>query len=281
MARIPVSSLLAIPIAIALAACTSTPQSDSRPPPPGPPPASVAPAGQSPAPASGTTQTVANAVDPAAIQALTDMGKYLQSLKQFQVSISLTGERVLEDGQKLQHSARSDLDVQRPNKLRAQMRSARSQRDLIYDGKTVTLFQPEQKYYSQVEFTDNLSVLVEKLKERYGVEIPSADLFLWGTPAAPIDNIQSAMNAGQDIVGGEVCDHYAFRQGQFDWQIWIATGSRPLPCKLVIANRADEARPQSVTLYRWNPSPKFRDSVFAFTPPPGAKAAEFVPLKRQ
>jgi hypothetical protein len=37
----------------------------------------------------------ANAVDPASIQALKDMGAFLQSLKRFRVSTELTGERVL------------------------------------------------------------------------------------------------------------------------------------------------------------------------------------------
>ncbi len=270
MTRIPVLSLLVV----ALAACSSSP-----PAPSGQmtnPPAASA----NPAPAqAGTQQPDARAVDPAAVKALQDMGAYLQSLKQFEVGISLTGERVLQDGQKLQHTASADLDVARPNKIRAQMRSARSQRDLIYDGKTVTLYQPAQKYYSQAQFNDNLGGLVNQLRERFGVEIPSADLFLWGTPAAPLDNMASAMNAGQDIIAGDLCDHYAFRQGQFDWQIWISAGAHPLPRKLVITNRADEARPQSITLYKWNVSPKFGNSTFAFAPPPGAKHAELVPLK--
>lgn len=269
MARIPVLSLLVI----ALAAC-STPSKTSNAPPSAPA-AAAAPAPASPAKAPADT----NAVDPAAVQALNDMGKYLQSLKQFEVFIDLSGERVLMDGQKLQHAATADLDVRRPDRLRAQMRSARSQRDLIYDGKKVTLYTPKQKYYSQADFSDNLGVLVQRLRERFGVEIPSADLFLWGTPAAPLDDLESAMIAGQDIVNGELCDHYAFRQGQLDWQIWIATGSRPLPRKLVITNRSDDARPQSVTLYKWNLNPRFGDSVFAFTPPRDARQAEFVPLK--
>lgn len=268
MARIPVLTLLVV----ALAACSSTPPTPSRPPA-SPPAASAAPA---PAPTT-TPPPDANAVDPAAVKALRDMGSYLQTLKQFEVFIDLSGERVLADGQKLQHTATADLDVARPNRLRAQMRSARSQRDLIYDGKTVTLYTPQQKYYSQAEFSGTLGVLVDHLRDRFNVEIPSADLFLWGTSAAPLDNIQSAMNAGQDIVAGELCDHYAFRQGQIDWQIWIANGSRPLPRKLVITNRADEARPQSVTLYKWNLNPKFGNPVFAFKPPQGAKPAEFVP----
>jgi len=168
-------------------------------------------------------------------------------LKRFQVSTDLTGERVLADGQKLQHSASAELDIDRPNRLRARMSSARSEREIFYDGKTATLFIPAQKYYSTVPFTGDLSAFASGLEQKYGVEIPLSDLFIWGTAAAPVDKIDSAMNAGQDFVGEDLCDHYAFRQGKIDWQIWITTGSKPLPRKIVITNLADEARPQSVS----------------------------------
>jgi hypothetical protein len=227
------------------------------------------------------TAPAAGAVDPAAIQALKDMGAHLQTLKRFQVTTEVTGERVLADGQKLQHTATAEMDVERPNRLRARMVTARSERELIYDGKTATLFTPAQKYYSRVELVDTLAGLATRLQERFGVEVPLADLFLWGTPAAPVDTIESAMNAGQALVGDELCDHYAFRQGQFDWQIWIASGGRPLPRKLVITNRADDARPQSTSLIEWNLKPAFKDSVFAFVPPKGSTAVEIVPLKKR
>ena len=220
-------------------------------------------------------------VVPAAIQALKDMGALLQTLKRFRVTTEVTGERVLADGQKLQHTARAEMDVDRPNRLRARMATPRSERELIYDGKTVTLFTPAQKYYSRVELVDTLAGLVTRLQERFGVEVPLADLFLWGTPAAPVEGIESAMNAGQDVVGGDLCDHYAFRQGRFDWQIWITTGGKPLPRKLVITNRADDARPQSTSLIEWNLKPAFGDSVFAFVPPKGATAVEIVPVKKR
>lgn len=227
----------------------------------------------------GTAQPAATAVDPAAIQALKDMGAHLQTLKRFQVSTELTGERVLADGQKLQHTATADMDVERPNKLRALMVSARAERELIYDGRTVTLYTPAQKFYSTVQFDGTLGELVKRLEDRYGVEVPLSDLFLWGTPAAPLDKIESAMNAGQDFIGKDLCDHYAFRQGKIDWQIWITAGSKPLPRKIVITNRGDEARPQSVSLLDWNLKPTFKDSVFKFTPPKGATAIEILPRK--
>ena len=229
----------------------------------------------------GTAQPAANAVNPASVQALKDMGAYLQSLKRFKVSTVLTGERVLADGQKLQHTATADIEVQRPSMLRARMFSARAEREIFFDGKTATIYIPAQKYYSTVEFTGNVGELVTKLEERYGVEIPLSDLFLWGTPAAPLDKIDSAMNAGQDFIGNDLCDHYAFRQGSFDWQIWITTGSKPLPRKLVITNRADEARPQSVSLINWNLKPAFKDAVFKFTPPKGATAVELRSLEKK
>jgi hypothetical protein len=225
----------------------------------------------------GAAQPAANPVDPAAIQALKDMGAYLQTLKRFRVSTNLTGERVLGDGQKLQHEATAELDVERPSRVRIHMSSARADRELFYDGKNVTLYTPAQKYYSTVPFSGTLGEFVAKLEDRFSVQIPLSDLFVWGTPAAPLDKIDSAMNAGQDFIDDDLCDHYAFRQGTFDWQIWITTGGKPLPRKIVITNRADEARPQSVSLIDWNLKPTFANAAFTFVPPKGARAIELVP----
>lgn len=274
MVRLAVLSL----IAVTVAACSNAPPKNT-PDQSKAPPAAMTPATAAASSPGAAPPPAANAVDPATVQALRDMGTYLQSLKQFEVMVNLSGERVLADGQKLTHTATSKLVVQRPNKLRADMRSARSARDLIYDGKTVVLYQPEEKYYSTAPFTDNLGQLVGRLRERFGIEIPMADLFLWGTDHAPLDNMTSAMNAGQDFVDNTLCNHYAFRQGDIDWQIWVEAGSRPLPRKLVITNRTDDARPQSISLMRWNLSPKLSESLFTFKPPQGAKVAEFVPLK--
>jgi hypothetical protein len=234
---------------------------------------------QQPAPTNAADQPTANPVAPGSIQALKDMGAFLQTLSRFQVTTEVTGERVLADGQKLQHTATASLNVARPNKLRVRMVSPRSDRELIFDGKTVTLYTPALKYYSTVDVVDTISGLIGRLQEKFGMEIPLSDLFVWGTPAAPVDRIESAMNAGQDFVGEDLCDHYAFRQGNYDWQIWIQTGSKPLPRKIVITNRADEARPQSVSLIEWNLKPTFKDSIFAFTPPKGASKVEILPVK--
>lgn len=214
------------------------------------------------------------AVDPTAMQALKEMGNELQALKRFKVATELTGERVLADGQKLQHSASAVVYADRPNKMRARMISARNERELVYDGTTVTLYAPAQKSYSTTTFSGTLDELVNRLEQRYGIDVPLSDLFSWGTPLAPLDKIESAMNAGQDFIGDDLCDHYAFRQGNIDWQVWISVGPKKLPRKLVITNRADEARPQSISLIDWQLKPNFTASTFKLTPPKGSTAVE-------
>ena len=227
----------------------------------------------------GMAQSAAKPVDPATIQALKDLGAHLQTLKRFTVYSDATGEKVLASGQKLQHSAMVDMAVDRPNKVHVAMATARNRSELIYDGKTVTLNMPAQKAYSTFGFSGSLVELAKRLDENYGVEIPLSDLFVWGTPEAPVDKIESAMNAGQDFIGKDLCDHYAFRQGKIDWEIWVTTGPKPLPRMIVINNLADEARPQSTHVLAWNLKPTLDASVFNTTPPKGATKVEFVPLK--
>ena len=223
-------------------------------------------------------QAVANPVDPETVAALKRMGAYLQTLQRFEVKAARTTETVLADGQKLQNSAVAETQVHRPNKLRLTTWRGKNQKDLVYDGKTVTLYTSALKYYASAETANTIAGMVGQLNERYGIEFPMADLFRWGTDAAPVDKLESAMNAGQDLVGQHVCNHYAFRQEQIDWQLWIRDGDQPLPCKIVITDRSDEARPQSVSVLNWNLKPSFKDAVFKFTPPKDAKRIGIRPL---
>jgi hypothetical protein len=186
----------------------------------------------------------ANPVDPAAVQALKDMGAYLQTLKRFQVSTEATGERVLADGQKLQRLASAKLDVVRPNRLRVTMKTAQSQRDLVYDGKAVTLYAPAQKYYSTVEFSDTIGALIDRLEAKYGVELPLEDLFRWNDGAEDrIKSLRSAYKVGTATIDGAETDHYAFREDDVDWEVWIQQGDQPFPRKLVIVVLLTGGRP--------------------------------------
>lgn len=226
-------------------------------------------------------QATTDPVDPQTVAALTRMGSYLQTLQRFEVKAERTTEAVLADGQKLQSSSVAETLVHRPNKLRLTTWRGGNEKDLVYDGKTVTIYTSARQYYASTETADTIGGMVEQLAGKYGIEFPLTDLFRWGTATAPVATLESAMNAGQDLVDEHVCNHYAFRQEQIDWQLWIRDGEEPLPCKIVITDRSDEARPQSASVLRWNLEPDFDDAAFEFTPPEGAMRIGIRPLDTQ
>jgi hypothetical protein len=214
--------------------------------------------------------TAAVALEPAALSALTDMAAYLRSLKSFQVVAATTDEDVLEDGQKVQYAGVATILARMPNGLRAEVSDDRHERLYFYDGKSFTLFGKRMNFYATIPAPPTVGQLADKLDQDYGLGVPLADFFRWGSPSWGPEGITAATDLGPSVVLGTTCQHYAFRQADIDWQLWIQKGDYPLPRKLVITTRTDEARPQHTAVYTWNLAPSFNDAAFTFDPPAGA-----------
>ena len=229
-------------------------------------------------PALGTAQTPAPDIEPDAMAALSRMGAYLRTLTAFQVRAATTTDEVLDDGEKVQFDAVTDLLARVPNGLRAEVVSDRQHGTYLYDGKSFTLFAQRVGFYATVPAPPTLAELADRLDEKYGIEVPLVDLFRWGGPRASTADIKSATDVGPSVVEGTTCEHYAFRQPGLDWQIWIQQGDYPLPRKLVLSTLTDEARPQHTSVYTWNLAPSFDDAAFVFDPPSGAQKIVFAEL---
>lgn len=212
--------------------------------------------------------TVAAAVEPAALDALDRMGAYLRTLDSFEIRSDATIDEVLESGQKLQLASTIHLRVRRPDRLWAEMASDRKTREFFYDGKTFTLWGPRNKLYASFSAPATLIELVERAEGRYGIVLPLADLFRWGTEPTRREAIRGAIHVGPARLGDVPCDHFAFRQEGVDWQVWIQKGDSPLPRKLVITTTDEEAQPQYISELDWNLAPALNDKMFIFEPPP-------------
>jgi hypothetical protein len=210
------------------------------------------------------------ALDPGAMAALQGMGAYLRTLKVFQVDVATTDEDVMDDGQKQQYEGATTILARMPDALRAEQTSERRQRLYLYDGKSFTLFAKRSNFYATVPAPATIGKLDEMLDEKYGFNVPLSDLFRWGSPGWTAEGINAAADFGPSVVAGTTCQHYGFRQDDIDWQIWIQKGDFPLPRKLVITTKTDEARPQHTAVYTWNLAPSFNDAAFTFDPPAGA-----------
>jgi len=214
------------------------------------------------------------AVDPNALKALEKMTAYLRTVSAFQLVADTTRDEVLDDGQRIQYGGHLDMLAQRPNRLRVEVTNDRQQRFFFFDGKSFTLWAPRMEYmeyYVTVPAPSTIGDLIEGLQDKYGIELPMVDLFRWGaTEHGPAD-VQAATDVGPAQVGGVSCEHFAFRQSDVDWQVWIQLGAYPLPRKLVITTMSDPARPQYSSTMTWNLAPSYNDAAFTFEPPPAAK----------
>ena len=164
-----------------------------------------------------------------------------------------------------------------PDRLRLEFKNDLQHRVYTYDGKALTQFSPELGYYATMEMTGPIGQMVLQVKEKYDLELPLADLFLWGTDKADTKGIKEAVFVGVEQVDGHDSEHFAFREEGIDWQIWIRPGDQPLPDKLVITTTDDPAQPSYVANLKWNLDPDSRkDADFSFTPPKGAVKIDIV-----
>ena len=250
-------------------AATSTPAAA-----PAAPAAAPKPTAAAPAPATRPLPT-GKTIDPAVVEAMEKMGAYLRSLGSFAIDAEMTTDDVLASGQKVKFGGSAQLKVQRPDRLRADIAGDRTNQQLFYDGKTFTIFGQRVNYFASFAAPPRLAELVQTVQETYGIDLPLADLFRWGADTKVTAAITAASDLGPSTVKGATCDHYAFRQPEVDWQVWIERGTKPLPRKLVITTMTEKMQPEHEVVMTWNLEPQLTEQTFAFVPPPGAQRIEF------
>jgi hypothetical protein len=216
-----------------------------------------------------TPAAAATKPDPDALAALNKMGEALRAMTAFTVTADVTTEQVLDSGQKLQYEGDLKIEAQRPSGFKIYMSSDHQEREIYYDGKSITLFAPKVGYYASVPAPPTIGATLDVTKEKYGVEIPLADLFYLGTDPTLTARIQSGFDVGPETVGGLACEHYAFRQKAADWQVWIRTDGPALPCKMVITTTQDPAQPQYTAVMKWEAKAPAQ-SAYTFAPPANA-----------
>jgi hypothetical protein len=217
-------------------------------------------------------------IDPQAVKLLKAATDFVASQKALAADTRNTLEIVLTSGQKIQFAHTAKVSLQRPNKLRAERTGDLVNQVFYYDGKSLTLSNPGEKYYATVAAPPTLEEMLNFARTSLDIVAPAGDLLQRNAYDILMTDVTSGFVVGKGIVEGVRCDHLAFRAPHVDWQIWIEDGARPLPRKLVITTRDVMNAPQfAVVVTRWDLQPKQTDAMFTFTPPVGAKKVEFLP----
>jgi hypothetical protein len=213
-----------------------------------------------------------SAVEPQARDALNRMSDAFKALNAFAVHQEITREQVIDGDLKVQKSSTADVLVRRPDRMKADVTGDDDKNHSIYyDGKTLTAYVPAKKYFAQTAAPDTIGATIDMAESKYGVEFPAPDLLRLVSGG---DEFTRDLTAGGDVgksrVGGDECDHFAYRSGEVDYQLWIQTGDKPLLRKLVITSKKVPAQPEYSAVFTWSLAPSVDDAAFVFTPPEGA-----------
>ena len=222
-------------------------------------------AAQTAVPGSKPSDIAASAtLQPEAKAAIEKMGAYLRSLTSFEVVAEGYSEEVLDNGEKITFPGKLTYQVASPNKVFAEISNDRKQRRMYFNGEKVTVYAPRVNYYADFAFKGTIREMIAAADEKYDLDFPLQDLFLWGKPETPMP--ASGFYVGPEKVGDTKVDHYAFRQPGVDWQVWIAQGDKPLPMRIVMTNTDDDSRPQYGARLAWQPDLTFNTDRFTFVP---------------
>ena len=217
------------------------------------------------------------AVDPAAASALKRMTEYLGGLKQFSVHTQNAVEDLLDSGQRFDELVSADIVLSRPNKLRVERRGDLIDQIFYYDGKHLTLYEPDANVYATVDAPPTIEETVEFASSALGLNVPAADLIHPDAYPLLMQDVTSAIVIGKSVVGGVACTHLAFRRPGVDFQIWIADSGHPLPYRYVVTDTSTPALVSVVTVMsEWNVAPSVADDRYTFAPPQGASSIDFL-----
>ena len=207
----------------------------------------------------------ARADDPGKI--LKGMSDYLAGQKSLSAKFDSDIEAVTPELQKIQFTSSGEMKMNRPDKLRIRRTGGYADVELVYDGKTVSLYGNNAKSYVQADLAGTVDQMINTLQGKSGAGMPGADLLLSNSYDELMANVIDAKHIGQGVVDGIECEHLAFRGPETDWQIWIEPGAKPVPRKYVITSKTVTGAPQYTLKIRDWKTDANADGDFAFKAP--------------
>jgi hypothetical protein len=198
------------------------------------------------------------------------MSDYVASQKTVSITYDSDIEVITSNLQKIQFTSSGQVQLSRPDKLRATRTGGYRDVEVVFDGKLVTVSDKDTKNYAQIEAAGTADQLIDVLREQHGVVAPGADLLLSNSFEVMMADVVEGVVIGKGVIDGVECDHLAFRNSETDWQIWIESGTRPIPRKYVITSKGVAEGPQyTLRIKEWKT--EVPADAFAFRPDPSAK----------
>jgi len=200
------------------------------------------------------------------------MSDYLAAQKAISFDYDSNLELVSTQLQKIGLASSGKVTLNRPDELHATRTGGFANIEMVFDGKALTLLGKNANLYAQIEAPGTIDQLVDVLRDKYHRPVPAADLLMSDPYKELMPEVNDAKDLGSGVIHGIECDHLAFRTKEVDWQIWIAQGARPYPCRYVITSKKVIGWPQyTLDIWGWKAGTEVAFDGFKLEIPAGAK----------
>lgn len=206
------------------------------------------------------------------------MCAYLKSLDRFSFRAEVTNDEVYTGGKKLQFGFTTETFVERPDKLRVDAAGDLFDKQFLFDGKTLTLVDVGEKVYASAPAPGDIEGALAKADGQLRFRVPLGDLASPRLCEHLAKGQGHALYVGPSKVRGVATEHLAFDRADIQFQLWVATGNRPLPMKILINQKNLPAEPQwTAVLSDWKTAAKLKPDTFTYNAGPGVKQIKFAP----
>jgi hypothetical protein len=200
------------------------------------------------------------------------MSDYMAAQKAISFKLDTNLDVVTADKQKLGIASSGTLILNRPDKVRATRTGGFSDIEMVYDGKMLTLVGKNANVYAQAQAPATIDLLVDELRDKYHRPVPAADLVMANPYEQLMPLVTDSRDLGSGVIHGVECNHLAFRTKDVDWQIWIAQGPNPYPCRYVITSTSTPGMPQyTIDITDWKAGSAVASDNFVAAIPANAK----------
>ena len=200
------------------------------------------------------------------------MSDYMAAQKAIAFDYDTVLEVVTKENQKLGLASSGTMKLNRPDKIRATRTGGFANVEYVFDGKTLTMLGKNANAYARVDAPGTLDQLVDEVREKFHRPIPAADLLMSNVYDQLMPEVVDAKDLGSGVIRGVECDHVAFRTKDVDWEMWIAQGSHPYPCRYVVTSTGVNRAPQyTIDLWAWKTGAQVAPDTFTLKLPANAR----------
>ena len=208
------------------------------------------------------------------------MSAKIASANSLQVSVTREASPGFNAGITVAQRASGIIQVQRPDKLAANLKSSEGARSIGFDGSTITVVDHGAGTHAVVKAPGDIDKAVLGIQNLYGISPPVAELLANNPRSVLLTGVTSGKHMGTEKVNGVECDRLSFQQDRLSWTLWVATGDK-LPRRITQSYPNGEGGApliMTATITQWELNVPVSTGDLAVKVPAGSRKIEMIPL---